>query len=659
MADGFKIGDAFIEVTADGDIDRDMKKLVRQAGDVGDKAGKSIGSSMVNALLGGGGGGGIVGTTLGVMATKFGVFAVAGAGALAIGQQLVGVIGLLPAAGIAGGLAMGTLAVGTQGFGDAMKNMGDPEKFAESISKLSPSAREAATAIQGLTPAWKDLQGSVQESLFANTGSRISALAGQYLPMLRDSMTSVAGYFNTALNDVITLFQDAGRAADMKMVLGSSATAIGNLTGMIGPLVSAFMDIAAVGAPILADLTANATGAATQFAAFVAKARESGQLGEWIQTGLQAFRDLWTIGSLLFGTVMNLVAAFGGPTSLLGVLTLVAGVLNTVAGFIRDNISWLGPLALAIGTVVAAVKVWQGVQLAMNAILMLNPFVALAAAVVAVVLLIVMNWDKVKAFLAATWDWIKSTASSLWEWMKSTVSGAMNFVRGIISSVWGAVQGIISGAVNGIKGILNWFGNLPGMFRGWFNSAKDAASTALGGLVSFVTGIPGKILGALGNVGSMLKNAGTALISGFYDGIVSKFNWVKDKVSGMMGNLRKLWPFSPAKEGPFSGKGYTSYSGAAMMSDWAKGMLSQSGSVQKAVDSIMGGIAPEFGMGLAGTAGAPVPAGVPVNAGSSSVNIASVTLQIAGNLDPTNPVAWRQGMENIHAGLREVERSYQ
>ena len=31
---------------------------------------------------------------------------------------------------------------------------------------------------------------------------------------------------------------------------------------------------------------------------------------------------------------------------------------------------------------------------------------------VAIVLLIVMNWDKVKAFLAATWDWMKSTASA-------------------------------------------------------------------------------------------------------------------------------------------------------------------------------------------------------------------------------------------------------
>lgn len=683
MAGGFAIAEGWVEVHADTSriprqiedaLDRvDMDRHGRR---LGSQLGGGIGRGLSNNLLGGGGGGGIIGTTVGVMATKFGLAAVAGAGLGAVLTELSGAAGLLPAAGFAGGLAMGTLAVATNGFGDAIKNVGDPEKFAESIAKLSPNARSAATAVQGLMPAFRDLKMVVQDQFFAGLGPMFTGLANTYLPMVKSSMSAVAGSMNGMLRGIGEDFATVGRQADMKVILDASAGAVGNLVGMVRPLVGVFMDLAAVGAPMLRDLTAGAGDAAGRFGDFVSKARESGQLGEWIQSGIQAFKDLWTIGDLLFGTVTSLIQAFGGPDSLLGVLTLVAGVLNTVAGFIRDNISWLGPLALAIGTVTLAVKAWQTAQLLLNAILLMNPFVALAAAVVAIVLLIIMNWDKVKAFLAAVWDWMKSTASAAWNWIKDTVSGILtgianfftsiwngikdflsgvwNGIKAVASSIWGGIQSFIGGVVNGIKGILNWFGNLGSLFSGWFNGAKNAAVNVFNSLVSWVAGIPGRILGALGNVGSMLLNAGKSLIMGMWDGIKSAFDWVKNKVSGLLSGLRNLLPFSPAKEGPFSGKGYTSYSGKALMTDFGKGMLSQESALQRTMQGILGNVQPAFdigGPGLPGGAGGMVTQPRPVQ-------IVGPTFQIAGNLDPTNPTAWAQALENLADGIDGVRRAY-
>jgi hypothetical protein len=43
---------------------------------------------------------------------------------------------------------------------------------------------------------------------------------------------------------------------------------------------------------------------------------------------------------------------------------------------------------------------------------------------------------------------------------------------------------------------------------------------------------------------------------------------------------------------------------------------------------------------------------------SGGTHIAQLNLNIANNLDPTNPVAWRTAVENLRTALRSVERSY-
>mgnify|MGYP005614274727 CR=1 FL=1 len=69
---------------------------------------------------------------------------------------------LLPAAAGAAGAAFGTLKLATMGFGDAIGDIGDPEKFAEDLQKLSPAAQQAALAIQAMMPACTQLKNATQ-----------------------------------------------------------------------------------------------------------------------------------------------------------------------------------------------------------------------------------------------------------------------------------------------------------------------------------------------------------------------------------------------------------------------------------------------------------------------------------------------------------------
>ena len=100
--------------------------------------------------------------------------------------------------------------------------------------------------------------------------------------------------------------------------------------------------------------------------------------------------------------------------------------------------------------------------------------------------------------------------------------------------------------------------------------------------MQFVSGIPGRIVGALGNVGRLLYDSGRKIIQGLVDGISNMVGRVTDAVGDVMQAARDLLPFSPAKEGPFSGRGWSRYSGEAIPSDLADGIVSQTRKVRQA-----------------------------------------------------------------------------
>ena len=107
---------------------------------------------------------------------------------------------------------------------------------------------------------------------------------------------------------------------------------------------------------------------------------------------------------------------------------------------------------------------------------------------------------------------------------------------------------------------------------GFLRGVTDGLNAA----VDFVKSIPDKIKSFFSNAGDWLVNSGKALLDGFAKGIRNAVNAVTSAASDALGAVRKLFPFSPAKKGPFSGHGYTTYSGRALMKDFAKGIKGSS-----------------------------------------------------------------------------------
>lgn len=168
----------------------------------------------------------------------------------------------------------------------------------------------------------------------------------------------------------------------------------------------------------------------------------------------QAFEDLANAGESI-------------GTLLLPVLGTLASWLSTLVGWftglpepMRNTIVTIGALVAAIGPalliggkLISAFGAVGGAFKALSLILLANPFVALAAAIAAIVILIITNWDAIVAFLKGVWDKIAGGFKTL----ANILEGVWNGIKMVVTSIWDAIVGAIRGAINGVIGVINAF----------------------------------------------------------------------------------------------------------------------------------------------------------------------------------------------------------
>lgn len=181
-----------------------------------------------------------------------------------------------------------------------------------------------------------------------------------------------------------------------------------------------------------------------------------------------------------------------------------------------------------------------------------------------------------KTIIMTVFDAIKLIISTALDIIKTVIGTAWDFVKTATSTAWGFIKTIIDTFITGIKLAID------GM--------KTAITTTVTAVVTTITGIKDTVVGFFKDAGSWLFNAGKSIIEGLIKGVQSMATAVTDAVGGIVKKARDLLPFSPAKEGPFSGKGWTLYSGKALMEGFAKGILAGGGGAHDALNSVLSGM---------------------------------------------------------------------
>lgn len=272
------------------------------------------------------------------------------------------------------------------------------------------------------------------------------------------------------------------------------------------------------------------------------------------------------------------------------VMDTIIPAAKTAVGWIQEHSDVVLALAGAIGSAVAAYKIGKGVITAYNAVqsvmkilsiastgataaqtaattaqaaatagavapttalaaattalnLPLLAIVAAIAAVVAVVILLVKNWDKVKAAAIAVWEKIKAVWSAVAGWFNTNVIQPLvnffspivetigGFFRGcwiIIQAVWQAVSGWFN--TNVIQPLVGFFAPIVTTIGGFFSSLWE-------GIVA--------VWSAVGtwfqeNVAAPI-NAAFQAVSDFVKGIINGLlGFVEGMINGVIGAINRF-----------------------------------------------------------------------------------------------------------------------
>lgn len=259
-------------------------------------------------------------------------------------------------------------------------------------------------------------------------------------------------------------------------------------------------------------------------------------------------------------------------------IAAVASGIQQVASLTATGAAWLilvarSWLAVAATTAYAvaqraaaiASNVWAAAQWLLNAAMDANPIGVIILVIVALVAAIVIAYQKSDTFRAivqGAFAGIAAAATWLYENALKPLFAYWSFMFGVLTSVasawWSAVQayfGFVAAAAttlwswivaawNGIVAAFNFVVSGAASFVssviGFFVNLKNQAAANISGLISFVTSIPGRLLSAIGNLGSLLYNAGRSIIQGLINGVASMISSLTSKLS-FVTNLIPDW----------------------------------------------------------------------------------------------------------------------
>lgn len=263
----------------------------------------------------------------GIFAATSSLLSLGGAAVSASGSLL-----LLPAAGAAGGAAMATLALGLSHVADALGPRGTPaqiKKVEEALAALSPAAREAVGAIRHFGPAFSGMRLEVQEKLFAGMAKEIDSLGHTYLPVLKTGLGGVAEELNLGAKNFTAWVSEGKTIGDVNTILALTRTTMRELAPAGTNVAAALTDIAVVGSAIMPELAAGATDATERFREFIAEARRTGELEQWIRGGLDTLSQLGQVASNTGGILGGMFrASQAAGADFLGSLVGITGALD-------------------------------------------------------------------------------------------------------------------------------------------------------------------------------------------------------------------------------------------------------------------------------------------------------------------------------------------
>jgi phage tape measure protein len=384
-------------------------------------------------------------------------------------------------------------------------------------------------------------------------------LARDAVQGLRDNLTVVAPVIvavATALIAYETIKAVRSIADDFGLLKSAASLAFDAIKGGEGVLstLSVFGELVGEGgalASVFGTISTAISGVGTSLLALVGSIPVIG----WIAVAVVAlgavFTWLWNTNEDFRNAVIGIWDS---------ICSAISGAVDSIVGFFTTTL----PTAFT-----QFVQFVQGIPAAVGQFIQELPTMVLYALTFAVVFLFGLGAQLAQLAVQIGTEFVQNVVNFFTVDLPSAFAQFVLFVSTIPEQVQTALATLLAN-------IALWAVDMAAKASEAADGFLRGVTDGLNAAVDFVKSIPDKIKSFFSNAGDWLVNSGKALLDGFAKGIRNAVNAVTSAASDALGAVRKLFPFSPAKKGPFSGHGYTTYSGRALMRDFAKGIKGSS-----------------------------------------------------------------------------------
>ena len=452
-------------------------------------------------------------------------------------------------------------------FMDQLQNNGAITSFGDALNALKDVFDSTIGLIGDLITTFTGLDSSENTSRSAadllksavdGVKSAIE-LARDAVQGLRDNLTVVAPVIvavATALIAYETIKAVRSIADDFGLLKSAASLAFDAIKGGEGVLstLSVFGELVGEGgalASVFGTISTAISGVGTSLLALVGSIPVIG----WIAVAVVAlgavFTWLWNTNEDFRNAVIGIWDS---------ICSAISGAVDSIVGFFTTTL----PTAFT-----QFVQFVQGIPAAVGQFIQELPSMVLYALTFAVVFLFGLGAQLAQLAVQIGSEFVQNVVNFFTVDLPSAFAQFVLFVSTIPEQVQTALATLL---VNIALWAVDMAAKASEAADGFLRGITDGLNAA----VDFVKSVPDKIKSFFSNAGDWLVNSGKALLDGFAKGIRNAVNAVTSAASDALGAVRKLFPFSPAKKGPFSGHGYTTYSGRALMRDFARGIKGSS-----------------------------------------------------------------------------------
>lgn len=452
----------------------------------------------------------------------------------------------------------------------------------EAFMAMGTTAREAATTIEGsvnsMKAAWENWLTGLGDS-DADMAQLTDNLVESFETAAENVVPRVAIILGALLGSVPGIVAEVGPVA-AQALQDTFMTAAQTFHDMLPQEAQSALDgaVETFKGSGLADAVGNALSGIAEFGAKAA---------DGISQLAESFDE--TSAMEAAATVIDTVAGFIGHLAdqageyLMPVLEAAGEAMSAFFQAVADAQVWLEPLATFLGDVlVAALEVVAA---------------AFTFAVDTVTLLVNAVTEFVNFLLEAPAN-IQSFVDQVGAFFGQLPGLVGGFLAGVVASIGAWVASIVAQAVQAgsqfLSSVGSFFGQLPGQVGGFLSSVIGTVGgwvSSMGGKAAEAASTFGSNLinGLMGIVGQA-QSAGQAIIQGVIDGITGMIGAAGSAIESVLSTIASYLPHSPAKRGPFSGKGWTPYSGRAIVHGLAEGIAELADEPADAMASVMEGI---------------------------------------------------------------------